>query len=210
MTKLIAFLSLFLVLCSTAFAKNMYVVDRQENFNLVRSGLPTYTDFQKFCTLGVRRMIVMSGNGSIESTYAKTPWSKKNCAGFKVIYNHKQSSKIPLSVEFLNFFDKEVATAQKTGVGLGFRCNCGCHRTGRLAAYYRMKYMEKSPENSLANQRRTSGVAALIHFTAMKHQIFALNDYIRGNTCGEDEKYCVTLNDTSDTSPAVNDPDDKI
>lgn len=189
----------------------MYVVDRQENnFNVVRSGLPTYNDFKQFCNLGVRRFIVMSGNGSIEKTYAQTPWSKKYCAGFKVIYNEKQATKTPLSKEFLDFFDSEVAKAKADGVSIGFRCNCGCHRTGRLAAYYRMKYMDKSPENSLLNQRRTSGPAMLLHFSLMKYQIFALNDYIRGNKCGEEPKHCVTVNDTSDTNPPVDDQDDKI
>ena len=211
MTKLIAFFSFLLLLSSTCFAKNAYVVDSIEGTKtkIVRSGLPTYSDFQHFCKLGVRRMIVMSGNGSVEKTYAKTPWSKQNCAGFEVIYDQKQASKTPLSEEFLNFFDKEIETAKSTGVGVGFRCNCGCHRTGRLAAYYRMKYLNKSPENSVLDQRKKSGPAMLLHFSAMKYQIFALNDYISGNSCGEDQKYCVTVNDTSDTNPAQNDPDDQ-
>ncbi len=118
-------------------------------FKMVRTGRPKFKGFQEMCKLGVRRMIVMSGNGSVEENFAKTPWAQKECPGFKVIYNQQQKTAVPLSKDFLNEFDKVVEQAKKDGVGVAFRCNCGCHRTGRLAAYYRMKYLKKSAEDSV-------------------------------------------------------------
>ncbi len=111
------------------------------------------------------------------------------CPTLKVVYNEEQSTTVPVSARFLSFFDNWVGEAKAEGKKIAFRCECGCHRTGRLAAYYQMKY-----------QKLTTADATVI---MMKHgkfmwtqpqlvpQVRDLSSYIGGQPCEEREKYCV-------------------
>lgn len=186
-------LFIFLSPSQEAFAKNMHVIDQNASgFSVVRTGKPSQKDFRKLCAMGVRRMIVMSGNGSIERGYAA-----KECPGFEVIYDQKQSTLVPLSEDFLNFFDAEVEKAKQGNYGVAFRCNCGCHRTGRLAAYYRMKHEGMSAKAALYDQRKkaTFLIPKLLYRKTLKYQIRALKDYIDGRGCQQRSKYCVAPHD---------------
>ncbi|MBA2404506.1 MAG: hypothetical protein H0V66_07035 [Bdellovibrionales bacterium] len=215
MKKIICILLFALGFMQNVSAKNLHVMDESADgkYRIVRTGIPKFKDFQKMCQMGIRRMIVMAGNGATEEEFAKTEWAQKNCQGFQVIYNCKQATKIPLSKQFLSFFDEEVTKAKALGYGLAFRCNCGCHRTGRLAAYYRMKYQDKGPEESVRDQRRKApGLATFLHRKIIKHQIHALADYIKGKECsGENKEFCPVETDESCQFPQVSDdPDDQI
>jgi len=217
-------------------AKNLHVVDPEKTsekkifrevaenikngkppgFRMVRTGKPNFKGFQEMCKLGVRRMVVMAGNGSIEEKFAQTPWGQKECPGFKVIYNETQSTPTPLNRKFLVTFDQKVAEAKADGVGVAFRCNCGCHRTGRLAAYYRLKEMKKDARDNLKDQRKRAGIASILYRHMMKWQIQGLEDFINKVPCrfkGEKAvKYCVREDDSTpawdsdapDNLPVVN------
>ena len=143
--------------------------------------------------MGVKKLIVLSGNGSMEEKWAKT-----ECPGFEVIYDRKQTTEVPLSKEFLNFFDEHVAQAHDQGYGLAFRCNCGWHHTGRLAAYFHMKYQGHTANQALQDQRANApGLATLLHRVILKHQINALYEYVHGEACTEKVKYFVIEKDSS-------------
>lgn len=180
-------------------AKGIVHPERASGFRVARTGAPNFKKFQELCKLGIRRMVVMSANGDIETGFANTEWGKKECPGFKVIYNEEQRTGVPLSKTFLKQFDGFIAEAKKDGVGLAFRCNCGCHRTGRLAAYYRMKYLGKPAKESVHDQRKKAGIASLLYRKLVQIQIRALKDYIDDKPCSEavkkletaDQKYCV-------------------
>jgi hypothetical protein len=218
-TSFLAFVAILVT--SQVHAKNLHVVDPEKTsikkitqevasnikdgkppgFRMLRTGKPKFAGFQEMCKLGVRRMVVMAGNGSIEEEFAKTPWGQKECPGFKVIYNQTQSTPTPLNRKFLEKFDEAVDEAKASGVGVAFRCNCGCHRTGRLAAYYRLKEMKKSAGNSLKDQRKSAGIASFLYRRMMKFQIQGLEDFVNKVPCrfkGEDAtKYCVREDDTT-------------
>jgi protein-tyrosine phosphatase len=112
------------------------------------------------------------------------------CPSLKVIYNKKQSHAVPLTKIFLEDFDNWIQSAQKEGKKIAFRCNCGCHRTGRLAAYYQMKYQNIPMADALAIMNKHGKY--MLFFPSLKPQVKALNDYINGSPCSTKERYCVT------------------
>lgn len=171
---------------SAAYAKNLHLVEEnpQTGFAIYRTGLPNLSDFKRLCKIGVTKMIVLSGDGSIEEKYAK-----QYCPQLEVIYNKRQSSRVALSREFLNQFDSWITDAQARGEKIAFRCKCGCHRTGRLAAYYQMKYQNLSAKDSIAIMYKHG--KWMLFFPHLKPQVYALADYIRGRPCSQAAKHCV-------------------
>jgi hypothetical protein len=99
----------------------------------------------------------------------------------KVVYNQKQSAKQPLSKSFLEFFDNWVAEAKRENKKILFRCVCGCHRAGRLAAYYEIKYLGASFEKALINFYRYG--RQMEKYDDLLTQILALADYGAGQPC---------------------------
>jgi len=169
-----------------AFAGNFHVVDEDPTtgFGLYREGKPSLKDFKALCALGVTKMIVMSGNGSVERGYAA-----KHCPRMEVVYDEKQLVKVPVSKEFLSTFDSVIAEAKLNGEKVAFRCNCGCHRTGRLAAYYQMKYQKITADDAIAIMNKHGKFMFL--FPMLPDQVRALDDYIHGRPCSVSAKHCV-------------------
>lgn len=154
-------------------------------FAIYRTSKPNRSkDFKRLCAAGVREMMVLDGTGSIDAAMAK-----KYCPGMKVIYDVNQSAKVAVDNQFLAFFDRWVLQAKATGKRIAFRCNCGCHRTGRLAAYYRMKYQGMTSEQAIAEMMDLGRV--MIFYPQLPPQVRAMKDYIDGRVCGEKAKYCV-------------------
>ncbi len=127
---------------------NLHMIDSDADtgFALYRSGRPGMlfddspekikSDIKHICDMGITEVMVMSGDADVRETLYKDV-----CPQMKVVYNNKQTTFKSLNSIFLISFDKWVTSAKKSGKKILFRCRSGMHRTGRLSAYYQMKYM---------------------------------------------------------------------
>lgn len=198
-----ALLALFCLGSTPAFAGNFHVVEEnpETGYGIYRTGKPSLKDFKALCARGVTKMIVMSGNGSIERGFAQ-----KYCPTMEVVYDEAQRVKIPVSKEFLAMFDSVIAEAKLKGEKVAFRCNCGCHRTGRLAAYYQMKYQKLTVDDAIAIMNKHGKV--MFFFPMLPDQVQALNDYIHGRPCSVAAKNCVRETEPSKAELAAIPEDD--
>ncbi len=169
----------------TAFANNLHLIDSNENgFAIYRSGKPDEKDLRELCSAGVQEIMVLSGDAdSHENKYHAA------CPGLKVIYNEQQHEGTAVTADFVAFFDRWVQDAQATGKKIAFRCACGCHRTGRLAAYYQMKYQNLTVDDALILMDK-HGKLMWLH-PSLKPQVKALGDYLKNQPCSVEAKYCV-------------------
>ena len=160
-------------------------------YRLYRSGAPSQKTFAKWCSeYGIERVIVMSGDAeSHEFQYQ----SQGVCPNLKVVYNVKQKVGEPVSDAFLQWFDDQVESAQRDQVGLLFRCQTGSHRTGRLAAYYQMKYEGLSRQDAIAVMNHL-GLLMPLFDLPLKPQVRALDEFIQGQPCDQRKKACVAVN----------------
>lgn len=168
-----------------AAAKNLHLVDELANgFKLYRSGVPTKNDLKEFNELGIQEIAVLSGDADrYERKYADL------VPGLKIVYNEKQDSGEPLTESFLEWFDSWIQEARDQGKVIAFRCKCGCHRTGRLAAYYQMKYQNLTSDEAM-EVLREHGKRMFLH-RDLDDQVRALEDFINGRPCSQKEEYCV-------------------
>ena len=173
---------------TTASAGNLHQIDgdSQSGYGMYRTGKPNLRDFKEICSLGITQMIVLSG----DADKAELKYRDKYCPQMEILYNERQTVKVPLTSAFLAQFDEWVRIAKEKGIKVAFRCDCGCHRTGRLAAYYEMKYMGASSDAAIANMKAL-GKWMFLH-PHLKNQVLALSNYIKGETCSQSSKYCVT------------------
>lgn len=165
---------------------NIHLIEADSNngFALYRTSKPNARDMREFCRLGITEMMVLSGSANNhEVKYAK------DCPTLKVVYNVKQATNTPVDRAFLESFDAWVEDAQKTGKKIAFRCECGCHRTGRLAAYYQMKFQHLSLAD--AHQLLIEHGKWMFFYPQIIKQVVALNDYVQGRACSTEAKYCV-------------------
>jgi protein-tyrosine phosphatase len=173
---------------AVANGHNLQLVDDSPNgFALYRSGVPKRRQFQELCELGVRELLVMSGNADLfEARYAA-----EHCPEMKIVYDEKQREEVPLTVEFLEGFDRWIDRARAEGVKVLFRCDCGCHRTGRLAAYYRMKYNDYTVAEAIAEMNELGYRMGSDKHRSLPLQVRALGDFIDGRECTQAAEYCV-------------------
>ncbi len=165
---------------------NLHLIDEnpQTGFGIYRYSKPTLEDMKKLCKLGITEVMVLSGTAQ-NHEYK----DQHVCPNLKVIYNVKQISVVPLSSEFLNYFDSWVKEAKLKGKKIAFRCECGCHRTGRLAAYYEMKYKNYPLFNSLINMYRI-GQRMYMH-PELLPQVSDIFNYIHNLPCRQGVLFCV-------------------
>ncbi len=169
---------------------NLHPIDKDSKtgFALFRYSIPkTPFDMLHLCGLGITEVMVMSGNG--EST-EKSDYLKKYCPGIKIIYDVSQDPRKPVDAAFLDQFDSWVARAKAEGRKIAFRCNCGCHRTGRLAAYYRMKYQGYNAVQAWAELYDIGKWMFL--YPNLDKQVFALETFIQQRPCRQEAEYCTT------------------
>lgn len=172
-----------------AHAGNLHLLDYRDNgFMLFRSGIPSENDFKEWCDLGITEVMVLSGDA-----FEREEVLQHHCPKIKVIYDQRQVHREPLTAPFLKTFDEWVEEGQRKGKKLLFRCHCGCHRTGRLAAYYEMKYLNLPFRTATEHLSRYGG--NMKNYGYLIRQIEALEDYGKGLPCrftGERKKnYCV-------------------
>jgi hypothetical protein len=162
--------------------------DGQPGYRLYRSGMPDKETFAKWCqAYKIERVIVMSGDAK---THELAYQAQGVCPNVKVIYNVEQKVEEPVTVEFLTWFDEQVAAAKRDGVGLLFRCQTGSHRTGRLAAYYQMKYQGLSSKEAIAVMNHL-GMMMPVFDAWLVPQVRALEDYLKGRPCSQRANACV-------------------
>lgn len=180
-------------------ANNLHLIDQDSatGFAIYRLGEPSAADVHALCELGVSEIVVMAGT-ALDNEVAY----RDQCPQLKVIYNHDDDLS-PLSGQWLASFDNWVARAKLEGRKVAFRCTCGCHRTGRLAAYYQMKYRGLSAKDAwdLA-QARGIVMHAVDYFSSLQQQIIALEEYINDAPCSQGE-FCVVQHSPQ---PACDDP----
>ncbi|MGE3975241.1 MAG: dual specificity protein phosphatase family protein [Bdellovibrionales bacterium] len=181
-------LSIFLAVTfftPTLFANNLQLIESTDNgFAFYRSGQPNEKDMKEFCRLGITEIMVLSGNAQDHEVKHQAA-----CPTLKVIYNEKQDEDIPVTGQFLDEFDSWIQDAKAHGKKVAIRCNCGCHRTGRLAAYYQMKYQNITAVDAWILLDKHGKF--MVFFKNLKPQTYALQDYIKGRPCSVEEKWCV-------------------
>ena len=96
---------------------------------------------------------------------------------------------VPLDRKFLDFFDQWVDEAKVNGTKIAFRCEYGCHRTGRLAAYYNMKYPGWDAEHTIEDMNNVGKHLGM--FKNLIPQVYDLRDYVDGLPCQRYEHCCV-------------------
>lgn len=206
-------------------------------FAVYRQGNGHWKQYRQLvCDIGVTQIVVLSGNGTEELAYnqrlktepcldknGKPDFTKK---GLEVLYGDKaddvQWTKDPLSENFLKKYDKWLGDAKLAGTKIVFRCDCGCHRTGRLAGYTDMKFFGATADQAIHHmkdafhEKNAKGkfFASKYAKRTLKHQVRALEDYIHyqkaletnaiaGQTspvpipprCQQDDQYCVQVGD---------------
>jgi len=175
------------------FGKNLHLIDQLPNgFKIYRSGSPSENDLKEFHDLGIDEIVVLSGDAKRhESRHSRL------VPGLKVVFNEKQDVNIPLTASFLEWFDDWVTDARNNGKVVAFRCRCGCHRTGRLAAYYQMKYQKVLVDDAIISMNKY-GRNMFLH-PELEPQVRALANYILDRPCSQEEKYCVENDLTRET-----------
>ena len=170
---------------SPLHADNLHLIDQRPNgFRIYRSGAPSRADIQEWCRRGIRDVMVLSGEAaSREGAF------HGECPGLRVIYNEAQNAAVPLTKRFLRRFDDWVRKSRAQGKKILFRCYCGCHRTGRLAAYYEMKFMGYTYRQARQHMYRFG--QNMDAYPYLFKQVRALQDYIHGRPCSRPKAYCV-------------------
>ncbi|MDA8793094.1 dual specificity protein phosphatase family protein [Bacteriovoracaceae bacterium] len=186
MERILLFMLLIFSINSFAKKNNFYLIDenKETGFAIYRTSKPNLKDMRNFCKLGIQEMMVLSANADeYEYKYAH------GCPSLKVVFNKRQKAKIPVTKNFLKFFDDWVQEAKRTGKKIAFRCNCGCHRTGRLAAYYQMKYQRLTVKDAQSIMKRNG--KWMWFFRSLNPQVVAMKDYIEKRACSTRQRYCV-------------------
>ncbi len=165
--------------------KRLQNLERAETgFAIYRSDQPEAANAQQICDLGVSRIFALNGRGT---EYAGE--LAKKCPSSKLVYDQTQEPSIAVTSEFLKLFDEQVAVAKSNHQTILFHCTCGCHRTGRLAAYYRMKYQGWTPEAAIAEMQKIGDEMDAHPY--LNGQVLALYDYIQGRACTQSADKCV-------------------
>lgn len=163
----------------------MTVVDRGENgFALYRSGQPEPEALKQWCDAGVKTVFALNGRAN---EYKEA--LEKACPGVKIIYDVAQDPGNAVDRTFLELFDQELSRAKAAGYGVLFHCSCGCHRTGRLAAYYRMKYNAWTPERAIEEMNDIG--RDMDNHPSLPAQVNALYDFLQERTCTQPASSCV-------------------
>ncbi len=141
----------------------------------------------------------MSGNADVyEARYIS-----KHCPDMKIVYNDQQDERVLLSAEFLQDFDRWITRNRAQKIKVLFRCNCGCHRTGRLAASYRMTYNGYSADQAIAEMNRLGYRMKSKRHRSLPFQVRAMKDHIDGKPCSQEKQYCVAAAHQTEVMPSA-------
>jgi hypothetical protein len=173
-----------LVLSGCGGLKRLHQIDHTSNgYAMYRSGQPESEDVEQICELGVSKIYALNGEGR---KYAAA--LKEKCPSAEIVYDQVQSPEESVSKEFLQEFDRSVEEARLAGKAILFHCSCGCHRTGRLAAYYRMKYQGWNSADATKEMNEMGD--DMDQHPSLPTQVAAMEDLILGRSCSTPSQYC--------------------
>ena len=158
--------------------------DSETGFALYRSGRLSPADLEVMCGLGVEEILVLDGEGAER----ECRYQQIACPGLRVRYDFAQEEDRPVSLDFLLAFDAWIEKAQASGTKVALRCRHGWHRTGRLIAYYRMRF-EGIPAAEAIQEMQDIGHMMWRHPT-LNPQVEAYEDIIAGRSCSSAPDSC--------------------
>lgn len=172
------------LLTGCADAPRKVATDPSTGFALYRSGRLSPADLGVLCGLGVEEILVLDGEGGErECLFRQTV-----CPDMKIRYNYAQEEDTPVPIDFLEAFDVWIEEARSAGKKVAFRCRHGWHRTGRLAAYYRMRF-DGAPAAEATEEMQRIGRMMWRHPT-LDPQVEAYADLLGGRPCSADPANC--------------------
>lgn len=169
-------------------------------FALYRSGRLSHRELKRLCSDGVEEIVVLDGSaGELECRMRETA-----CPGLRVRYNRAQNEDTPVSAEFLDAFDDWIEEAQREGRKISFRCTHGWHRTGRLAAYYRLRFEEAPPAETIEEMKWIGGM--MFKHPTLGPQVAAYAELVAGRECAEGPEACPPWTSRTRASSKVSSP----
>lgn len=185
----LGFLLVFLAGCGGKDEHRLVQLDSSpDGFGMYRSGQPEDPDLEEWCSLGIRKIFALNGEG--EAYRAKL---QALCPDAEIVYNEAQDPATAVTTAFLQKFDDAVAQAKLDGTKILFHCSCGCHRTGRLAAYYRIKYQNWTVDDALSEMYAIG--RSMGGHPYLADQVRSFGDFVSQRPCGQDAKSCVRESD---------------
>jgi len=172
------------LLAGCADAPRQVTDDPTTGFALYRSGRLSSANLGVLCALGVEEILVLDGEGGKR----ECAWRETVCPKMVVRYDHAQQADQPVTLEFLEAFDSWIEEAQARGKKVAFRCRHGWHRTGRLAAYYRMRF-EGASVAEATEEMQSIGRMMWRHPT-LDPQVEAYADIVAARPCSADPANC--------------------
>lgn len=167
---------------------NLHLIDSdpETGFAIYRMGVPDEDDMRGLCNLGITQMVILAGSADEAELVHRDA-----CPSLQVMYNVQHLEGTGYSDQFLAGFDAWVEKARAEGTKIVFRCTCGCHRTGKLAAYYQMKYRGFSPKDAWdLSVARGRLMHVVDNVGGLQQQVLGLYDHIHDLPCEQGE-YCV-------------------
>ena len=184
MKRLLCLVSMVCLGCLPRAAPSL-VGSNADGFAVYRSGRVGAGQLEALCRAGVREMVVLDGT----ALERECKMREKVCPELRVRLNVSQRAEEALSEEFLAAFDRWIEQARHGGHGVAFRCQSGWHRSGRLAAYYQMKYQGWSVDQ--AREQMNDVGRFMWRYDELQPQAQALWDHIHGLPCSVPEEHCV-------------------
>ena len=167
-----------------ADAPRLVADDPTTGFALYRSGRVSPADLGALCALGVEEILVLDGQGVDRECL----FQQAVCPNLRVRYDFAQEEDRPVSVDFLEAFDAWIDDAQAQGKKVAFRCRFGWHRTGRLAAYYRIRFEGASAVEATQEMQRIGRM--MWRHPTLDSQVQAYEDLVAARPCSTDPAHC--------------------
>ncbi len=175
--------SLWLAAC----AADPYLLDSDATtgFAIYCSGRLGAGELAALCRAGVEEIVVLDGTAGRRECVLRHAL----CPGLRVRYDGAQAARVPLTREFLDAFDRWVSEARSEGRRIAVRCRRGWHRTGRLAAYYRMRFEGWTAEEASREMHRLGRFMAW--HPRLDDQVEAFDDVLHERPCRAAPASCV-------------------
>lgn len=158
--------------------------DPESGFALYRSGALGEARLEELCAAGVEEIVVLNG----DATERECRLRDRVCPGLRVRFDGRQDAHVPLGEDFLSAFDAWIEEARREGRKVAFRCRHGWHRTGRLAAWYRIRFQGIDPAAAVAEMNRAGRF--MWRHRQLEPQVEALADLAAGRPCSTAPEHC--------------------
>ena len=158
--------------------------DEQGGFAIYRTGRLDPGQLEELCKLGVEELIVMDGTARERECQRRSGV----CANLRIRYDQAQDPEVPVRQDFLIAFDQWVEESRGAGRKIAFRCRRGWHRTGRLAAYYRMRFQDW--EQAAAADEMLQVGRLMWLYPELQPQVGAMADWLETGSCAQGSGDC--------------------